>query len=134
MFCPLLLRFGKGETMFTRIIDSNSPPPDEARKEGELYRVVTTFGRTFELRYGYYGESDRQNPICEPAVIYPDFTREPLYTDDGEPFATVIQDACPRYKGDDRRGLDTTCGDCDHFRRGEEWFGICTHPKNKRCD
>ena len=34
--------------------------PDTAKesehKEGDLYKIVTTFDKTFELRYGYYGE------------------------------------------------------------------------------
>ena len=30
----------------------------QVHQEGELYRVVTTFGKTFELRYGYYDERD----------------------------------------------------------------------------
>lgn len=93
--------------------------------DGELYRIVTTFGKTFELRYGYYDERDRQSPLCAPAVIYPDFLKEPLYTASGEPFVTMMQDVCSHYYGDGPPTPDTTCAECRHFARGEEWFGIC---------
>ena len=111
--------------MFTGIFESNTPLPKDAPKEGDLYRVVTTFGRTFELRYGFYDERDRQNPLCEPVIIYPDFLKEPLYTDAGDPFVTMLQDACSCYQGETKRTPDTTCSECKHFKQGEEWFGIC---------
>lgn len=114
--------------MFKKIIEG-SRPCENAPKEGDLYRVVTTFGRTFELRYGYYDERERNR---SPDIIYPDFVREPLYTDEGEPFVTMMQDACENFAGKTRRTDDTLCLECQHFRRGEEWFGICTCPKNER--
>ncbi len=111
--------------MFTTLLGTKDIQKEPEHKEGELYKVVTTFGKTFELRYGYYDEIDRQSPLCEPAVIYPDFVKTPLYTDDGEPFVTMMQDACTNYKGETKRNADTTCADCKYFERGEEWFGIC---------
>ena len=101
-------------------------------KEGEIYKIVTTFGKTFELRYGYYDEKDRQSPLCIPVVIYPDFLKEPLITDSGNPFVTMIQDACENYFGDARHTPDTTCAECRYFERGEEWIGICNSPRNKK--
>ena len=91
----------------------------------------TGVGRTFELRYGYYEEKDRQNPLCKPAVIYPDFVRDPMYTEDGKPFVTLIQDACHRFDGAAARTADSTCAECRHFLRGEEWFGLCGCPENR---
>ena len=118
--------------MFTKLLGTDHILKEPKHTEGELYRVVETFGKTFELRYGYYGEKDRQNPLCEPAVIYPDFAVEPLYTDKGEPFVTMMQDACTSYKGDNEKTPDTTCDEWKYFSRGEEWFGICTNQKNKK--
>ncbi|MBQ8850452.1 MAG: hypothetical protein IJ011_08995 [Clostridia bacterium] len=112
----------------------NIPNTADPPREGDLYRTVTTFGRPFELRYGYYEECDKESPLCDPVPIYPDFTREPLYTDDGEPFVTMMQDACESYKGEAKRTADTTCEECANFKRGEEWFGICQCPKNKRAN
>ena len=96
--------------------------------EGELYRVVTTFGRSFELRYGYYDDCDRSR---SPDVIYPDFLRCPIYTDRNEPFATMMQDACEYYEGERACNEDTTCSECKYFVRGEEWFGICSCPQKR---
>lgn len=105
---------------------------ERAHKEGELYKIVTTFGETFELRYGYYDERDRQNPLCRPAVIYPDFIKEPLYTKDGRPFSTMMQGTCAHYAGVFQKTEDTTCAECRHFWRGEEWFGICRCEQNRK--
>jgi hypothetical protein len=102
--------------------------PNEPR-EGELHAVVETFGRTFELRYGYYEACDRDGP---PDVLYPNFKEEPQYTDEGCPFVTRMQDACPHYSSKKRRCTDSTCGECSYFHRGEDWFGICTCPHNRR--
>ena len=100
----------------------------EKHVEGEFYKKVELYGRTFDLYYGYYEECDRNEPLFEPIVIYPDFVKQPIYTDDGLPFATVIQDACDNYEGKVARNEDTTCADCEYFSPGEEWFGICKHP------
>lgn len=107
--------------------NTSLPPPNEPR-EGDVYAVVEVFGKIFELRYGYYDDRDRSGP---PDVIYPDFIKEPVYTDGGEPLVTRMQDACPCYKGQSRRD-DAICGDCRHFESGKEWFGICRAKKNKR--
>ena len=94
--------------------------------EGDLYKVVTTFGETFELRYGYYDDIDRGRA---PDVIYPDFRVTPRYTAEGIPFATMMQDACRSFRGRGRRTEDSTCAECRHFLRGKEWFGLCTAPE-----
>jgi hypothetical protein len=85
--------------MLTMNYEIDASQAENAPKEGDLYKVVVTFGKSFELRYGFYEERDRQSPLCEPAIIYPDFIKEPLYTENGEPFVTMIQDACVHYKG-----------------------------------
>ena len=118
--------------MFTTIFENENLPNESEHKEGELYKIITTFGKTFELRYGYYGECDRQNPLCQPAVIYPDFTVEPLFTDTGEPFVTMMQDACASYRGESKKTPDTTCAECKYFKRGEEWFGVCKFEQNRK--
>ena len=98
-------------------------------REGELCRVVQTFGRSFELRYGYYEDCDRGGP---PDVLYPNFKNDPQYTDEGYPFVTRMQDACPHYCSRRKRCPDSVCGECNYFRRGEDWFGICTCIHNRR--
>lgn len=97
--------------------------------EGELYKRVVTFGKSFELRYGYYDDIDRKT---NPVVIYPDFQENPVYTDGGEPFVTMMQDACASYGGSTERTVDTTCAECKYFKRGEEYFGICLCESNRK--
>ena len=118
--------------MFSKLIQNDLPQQKAIPKEGDLYKVVNTYGRTFELKYGYYEECDRHSPLVRsPVPIYPDFTKEPVYTDDGTPFVTMMQDVCPFYKGEKKRTADSTCDECKYFGHGEDWFGICTCPKNK---
>lgn len=99
------------------------------RVEGDVYKTVTTFGKTFELRFGYYHDMDRNH---SPDIIYPDFIKAPMYTENGEPFVTMMQDACGSYRGKAKKTQDTTCAECRYFRRGEEWFGICTCDRNRK--
>ena len=115
--------------MLKGILDQSIPSPTGEVKEGELYKRVHTFGKTFELRYGYYDDIDR---IYPPDIIYPDFLKNPAYTENGEPFTTMMQDACNYYKGSTDRSPDTTCADCKYFNQGEEWFGICGCLQNKK--
>ncbi len=104
-------------------------PKARAPAEGDLYKIVTTFGQTFELRYGYYDDIDRTRA---PDIIYPDFNATPVYAEDGAPFATMMQDACPGFRGRGQRTEDSTCAECRYFLRGEEWFGVCVHPDRQR--
>lgn len=103
--------------------------PTQEPREGDVYATVEVFGKHFELRYGYYDDRDRSGPAD---VIYPDFRREPLFTDTGEPFVTMMQDICDHYESDLPSTDDSTCADCKRFVRGEEFFGICSSPKTKR--
>ena len=110
--------------------DSTFPKiPESVPGVGDIYRTVTTFGKSFELRYGYYEDIDVGG---EPDIIYPDFQGSPVYTDSGEPFVTMMQDACGLFRGKLPRGEDSTCAECDSFCRGEEFFGICKHSMNRK--
>ena len=113
------------------LLENNASQNIGTPREGDLYREVSAFGKTFELRYGYYDEKDRQSPLCDPAVLYPDFLKTPTYTESGEAFVTLMQDACDYYQGIEVRTSDTTCADCKYLKRGEEWFGICTCAENR---
>ena len=108
------------------------PPPEEKKphKEGELYKVLTAFGREFALYYGYYEDIDRHSKYAEPTEIYPDFIKHPIFTEDGYPFVTAIQNPCAHYKKE--RNTTDKCVDCIYFKKGEELFGLCTCPQNQR--
>lgn len=96
-------------------------------KEGELYKTVELYGHLIELRYGYYEEYERERG--EPLPIYPDLSKAPIYTDDGMPIVTQMQDLCENGKS---RFVDGCCGECEYFRQGVEMFGVCTNEKNKK--
>lgn len=98
-------------------------------RDGDLYKVVTVFGKSFELYYGYYDELEKSSKYTEPIPIYPSFIHEPLYTADGYPFATEMQDICSHFCGSD--GEDS-CFACRHFQKGEELIGICKCEKRKK--
>ena len=94
-------------------------------KEGDLYGIVSAFGKTFEIYYGYYEEYERQSKYNDPVPIYPDLLREPQYDATGRPIVTAMQIACEHYNGSDR---EDSCGRCQHFLKGERLFGLCDCP------
>lgn len=96
-------------------------------REGELYKTVELFGHAFELRYGYYEEFERERG--EPIPIYPDFKNSPVYTKEGFPFVTQMQELCEHGTS---KFKDGCCADCEHYHHGEELIGICTNEMNKQ--
>lgn len=96
-------------------------------KDGDLYKIVELFDHTFELRYGFYEEYEREKG--EPIPIYPDFKKAPVYTKEGFPFVTQMQEMCNHGSSSFDEGL---CVDCIYYRDGEELIGICTNNKNKK--
>lgn len=102
---------------------------DRNIKEGDLYKTLTVHGETFHLYYGYYDEIERNSPYSELIPIYPNFLKEPIYTEDGRPFVTQMQDACSHYDG---HCTGEECYACRHFRPGEELIGICSCAQNRR--
>ena len=114
--------------MFTTIFGQNAQPKEPNPKEGELYKIIEAHGKTFELRYGYYEDSDRQNPNIEPIEMYPNFIVNPLYTDDGIPFVTAMQSICEQFALKSKKydeGVDNTCYNCSYYEKCEELLGLC---------
>ena len=99
----------------------------EEIKEGELYKVIDVFGRKIELRYGYYEERERGRG--EPIPIYPDFKKDPVYTDDGFPLVTQMQELC---EAGSSPYADGYCVDCAHYMHCTDLVGICKNKKNKK--
>lgn len=104
---------------------SNAPP-----KEGGLYKVIQIEEHTFELRFGFYAEFERET--SEPVVIYPDLAENRLYTADGRRIVTAIQDPCSSYTVSTPKAKDMCCNDCDHYVRSGEEIGICTCSANRK--
>jgi len=96
------------------------------KNEGDLYRTITLHGHIFEIRYGYYEEYERARG--EPIPILPDFKRCPLYTGEGFPFVTQMQELCEHGNSRFKEGC---CVDCRFYSHGEDLIGICTNEKNK---
>ena len=116
--------------MFTKLLQTGAEFRPPTPKEGDLFKVIHLYGRTFEIRYGFYEECDRHNRYAEPMELYPDFVKEPQYTDEGVPFITAMQAPCSRFRGK-KRNDNSTCGDCSFYRHGDELIGICTCPDNQ---
>ena len=115
--------------MISKWLNQKSPP--EIPKEGDLYKELNIFGNTFRILYGYYEEFEREGTYSEPMPIYPDFSNSPIYTEDGKPIITAIQDVCPHYKGSPDSEGDG-CSDCHHFKLHEDLFGLCNCPSRKQ--
>ncbi|MBE6712702.1 MAG: hypothetical protein E7580_04170 [Ruminococcaceae bacterium] len=116
--------------MFSIMFDTNKAPP-VVPKEGDLYKEVTIGGKTFRLFYGYYEEFEREGQYNDPMPIYPDLQEEPIFTDDGEPIITAIQDVCEHYSGKPN-AIGDGCIDCLFFEQCEELFGICKNKSRKQ--
>ena len=113
--------------MLRNLLSQNAVP---THSEGELYKRLDIQGCVFEIKYGYYEECDRNNPIVFPMPIYPDFIANPVYTNEGLPFVTKMQDVCENYSGEDV--VDKGCAECIYYEHGEELIGICTCINNKK--
>ncbi len=64
---------------------------------------------------------------------YPDFRKEPVYTKDGRPFTTALEDACPDAEHADD-GLCIDCTGCKFYRKAAEktLFGVCMNDKKRK--
>ena len=109
--------------MLSNDVKNSNIKKESEHKEGELYKVITAYGKVFEIYYGYYEEIDRLNPLCEPMEIYPSFIESPVYTDKGIPFVTAMQESCEHYKGESDE--ESNCFQCAYFESCEELLGIC---------
>ena len=116
--------------MFTKLLGLDSEPHTVKLKEGDLFKVIVLYGKSFEIRYGFYEECDRYTQHAEPVEIYPNFKVNPQYTDDGIPFVTAMQNPCNHFEG--KLDENSVCGDCAFYRHGDELLGICGCFKNRK--
>ena len=96
-------------------------------RDGDLFKIINIYGKTFEIRYGYYEEFERGR--SEPIPIYPDFKANPQYTDDGKPFTTQMQEVCKNGSSKFKEGF---CVDCKFFQNAEDLIGVCQNKMNKK--
>ena len=98
-------------------------------RDGDLYKRIEIEGVKFEIRYGYVSEGERERG-WEPHPIYPDFTKEPRHTKDGEPFVTAFQDVCEHYKPTAKG--EEWCHNCEWLDKRDTHIGICKCPKRRK--
>ena len=96
-------------------------------RDGDLYKIVSLFGKNLHIKYGYYEEYERTHG--EPIPIYPDFKKEPIYTDDGYPLVTQMQELCDMGESKFKEGL---CADCKYYEHGDDLIGKCTCEANRK--
>lgn len=99
-------------------------------REGDIYKVIRVGDKTFEIVYGYYSEEEKQWE--EPMPILPDFTKTPIYTINGEPLITRIQDACEFYEVSGKKEGDFWCADCLHNKSPKDEISICGCEHNRK--
>ena len=105
-------------------------PPSATPKEGDVYKVLQIHQRQIELRYGYYEAEERENPEIDPMPIYPDFLKDPWFTEEGFPFVTKMQDVCDHYQGKDADYCE--CAECKFYSHGDDLIGICICPQRQQ--
>lgn len=99
-------------------------------KEGDLYMVIESHGHSFELKYGYYEETDRE--YGEPVVIYPDLKNSPIYTKDGFPLVTAVQIPCKYYTVAEGHAPEDCCSDCIYYKDSKKEIDICLCEKKRK--
>lgn len=92
--------------------------------EGELYKVIHIDGHLFELRYGYHADFEREH--CHPVVLFPDLVSTPVFTRDGRPIVTAIQEPCRYYTVPEGQPPEQWCADCIYFPGVHQEMGICS--------
>ena len=100
----------------------------EKIREGDIHKVITVQDQTFEIRYGYYEDYEREK--WDPIPIYPDFIKDPMYDKDGYPFVTSMQYACKYYVSKQKNG-DSWCADCIYFPDEKQEIAVCRCSNNK---
>ena len=93
------------------------------QEEKHLHKLYQVGGRSFAV----YLEYDEQMGESYPA--YPDFEASPVYTEEGYPFATAVQESCPHVKVKSLKAtMPSDCGDCAWLYREHTPYdpiGIC---------
>ena len=100
------------------------------QREGDVYKLISISGQTFEIRYGFYSDSERE--LGEPIPIFPDFISMPQYDTNGRPYVTHIQDPCKHYDTGKNYAGDGWCADCIYFSDKDKEISVCKCAKNIR--
>ena len=94
------------------------------KQEKRPDKICRVGGREFQIFREY-------DDICEKDIlIYPNFSENPEYTDEGCPFTKAVCEGCPHFahKSLKKKHNYEDCGSCKWFRRDEtplDLIGVC---------
>ncbi len=91
-------------------------------REGDIYEVLSVDGRTFEIRYGYYEDFERDGST--PIPIYPDLEKSPVYGESGRYIVTFMQEPCVHYEPRVEHA-EPYCGCCKHYPNNKQMINAC---------
>lgn len=92
-------------------------------REGDLYEVLLVDGGTFEIRYGYYEDYERND--SEPIPIYPDLEKNTIYGASGKRIVTHMQEPCSHFKPKTDEDTERCCGCCKHYPQNRQMIEVC---------
>ena len=98
-------------------------------KEGDLYKTIKISNHVFDIKYGYYEETDRYSKYSELIPIFPNLLENPLYTEEGYLIATQMQDGCAHFEGEKNLHL---CLKCMHYKKVDDLMGVCFCISNQK--
>lgn len=99
--------------------------------DGTLYKTVEIDGVRFDIYYGFYNEREKELGY-EPTPIYPDFDKNPQYTNSGLPIVAVYTDLCPHFQPLPKTIELDGCVNCIYFDKKEDYIGLCTCDSRRR--
>ena len=91
---------------------------------GDKVELRVATWREFDKEY--YEEIERKS--MRPMEIYPNFLEAHVYTGDGIPFVTAMQNPCNHFRLKSKEcdeGEDNTCYQCAYYEKCEELLGLC---------
>lgn len=97
--------------------------------EGEIFDIINVEDKSFEIKYGYYEEYERE--YGEPVPLFPDMAENPEYTKDGYRIVTKMQDPCKQFEFKTENFSEEWCGSCSYYKDEKSLISVCTNNKNK---
>ena len=91
-------------------------------REGDIYEVLSVDGRTFEIRYGYYEDFERDGSA--PIPIYPDLEKSPIYGESNKYIVTFMQNPCVHYEPR-VENAEPYCGCCKYYPNNRQMINAC---------
>ena len=101
---------------------------DKKIREGDIYKVIQVKDKTFEIKYGYYEEFERNS--IDPVPIFPDLSENPVYTACGYKIVTQMQDPCKHFELKSEIFSEQWCGSCKYYEDERCMISVCKYKGN----